>query len=850
MTSELAKQCLCGNVFASDALYCRMCGLKRPYKDKCLECGNTFLDDSVYCRKCGAKRPEKDKCLNCSNIYTEDSIYCRMCGVKRPEPKGTSDEVIKTLPTAPPKPVPQIALLEPIPVLERDDGTGSADIPMKSDAVDLPHRSTQKTPPASTKAVGADPVMAAKEAADAARRAGGYPSEIALAAGSAAADSARADGKPPAENGTMAASAAKTHGGCPPDVAKAAGDAASKAAQITKRPVSEVAKFAADAARAAGGSDDDVCLAAADAAAEAAIAAGKSPSEVGKAAADAVKAAGGTPQHIRKAAAAAAARAAVAAGKSPAQVAKSAADAAKKFGATSSELACLAGDAAALAAMTSGKSPSEVGKAAAVSAKAHGGSQADVTKAAADGAARAAIKAKHLPADVAKASSDAAKAEGGSPADLAKAAADSAARAAIAAGHTPSEAGKVVETVLKTFSSLPSVDTPVSDATATVMAPVLTAQVAQIATATAVAAPTLEAQVVQIATTTTVTLAQSSASIKSKSEEALHKLEQHGQHLEDKYGSLFDKIDTSGDGQLSHDELKAYVAKTLGALKELGVKSVDAFIREADTDGDGEVSRDEFQAYFTYVNLDKDACYNALFDGVDVDGSGDLTFQEVRDYPWYKNPKLCQILGIVNWHSTVAGLPRMDKNKDGKISREEFVSYLKAQQENNIGNAWAQAVSSDSGVKKPEAAWKQARANPVYQKGSGKGKKRKADDDFNKCWDFAAGYCYRGKRCHYTHDQTSQVDQKTLDQHHAHCVRVAKEAGINLNKQAMNELQTLTAQDAENLLWSLGDGGANEHVWDKSGYVIHNARRFRMQAGSKAHPDWEWYHGKNKRARW
>lgn len=59
----------CGNMFAPDAIFCRMCRTKRPGADGlkhaveeqevCTGCGNVFMPDAVFCRKCGAEKPQK-----------------------------------------------------------------------------------------------------------------------------------------------------------------------------------------------------------------------------------------------------------------------------------------------------------------------------------------------------------------------------------------------------------------------------------------------------------------------------------------------------------------------------------------------------------------------------------------------------------------------------------------------------------------------------------------------------------------------------------------------------------------------------------------------------------------------
>eukprot|EP00930_Biecheleria_cincta_P075433 TRINITY_DN625_c1_g1_i1.p1 TRINITY_DN625_c1_g1~~TRINITY_DN625_c1_g1_i1.p1 ORF type:complete len:975 (+),score=327.07 TRINITY_DN625_c1_g1_i1:85-3009(+) len=335
------------------------------------------------------------------------------------------------------------------------------------------------------------------------------------------------------------------------------------------------------------------------------------------------------------------------------------------------------------------------------------------------------------------------------------------------------------------------------------------------------------------------------------SSQVIEDSEKLGAELEAKFGSLFDKIDTSSDGKLSAQALKDWVSKNeaaaaAAASMELGIGKIDDFVKEAATDGDGEVDRDDFLGYFAHVNTDKDKCFNALFDAIDVNGDGVLTFQEVRDYQWHKNTKFFQLLGIYGWHSMVA---QMDTNNDGKIDRKEFVDYLKNKQK--AGDAGQQAFPDA----KSTPAWKQARAMPTPgtgkggDKGGGKGGAKVGKSDPNRCWDFDGGYCYRGARCCYKHYKTTQQDQATLDAHHKQCSNICKQAGINLSQEAHNELQTLKVVDAQNLICSLGAGGQNEGVLDKNHFVIHSARRLRAQAGVSAHPDWEWYHGRNKRAR-
>lgn len=58
----------CGNIYAPDAIFCRICRTKRPnaaeetneVELQVCSCGNVFMQDAVFCRRCGAERPKVD----------------------------------------------------------------------------------------------------------------------------------------------------------------------------------------------------------------------------------------------------------------------------------------------------------------------------------------------------------------------------------------------------------------------------------------------------------------------------------------------------------------------------------------------------------------------------------------------------------------------------------------------------------------------------------------------------------------------------------------------------------------------------------------------------------------------
>jgi len=301
--------------------------------------------------------------------------------------------------------------------------------------------------------------------------------------------------------------------------------------------------------------------------------------------------------------------------------------------------------------------------------------------------------------------------------------------------------------------------------------------------------------------------------------------EEKGKKLEEKYEKLFDEIDSRKAGVLTNEDIEKYFgAMSPVARAELGIGGWRDFLKEADIDGNGQVDKIEFVVYFTHVNLEKERCYAALFDAIDADGDGHCSMEEVRDYEWHGNAKLFQMLGVANWHAMVA---KMDTDGDGQISRQEFLDYMSTRL----------LTATDPGTDRPRAAWKHAPALP-----------QRAGDG-SKCWDYSAGYCYRGSKCRYAHEDASVVDQAVLDAHWRFCMQEASAAGVNLSTEALDELQTLTEADAKALILSIAHGGDHESVFDKNHYVVHTVRRTRMKAASKEHPDHAWYHGPSKRRR-
>jgi len=303
--------------------------------------------------------------------------------------------------------------------------------------------------------------------------------------------------------------------------------------------------------------------------------------------------------------------------------------------------------------------------------------------------------------------------------------------------------------------------------------------------------------------------------------------------LEKKFGEIFDEIDTDGNGFMSLRELRQYVGHHNEAARvQMGIGRWEDFLREVDGNKDGKVSRDEFLAYFTHVNLDRQQCYEALFEAIDANGDGSLSWEEVRNYRWHENAKLFQMLGISSWHAMISDMTRGSATE---IDKQSFVNYLMHRpttgtlpnsMDMNIEPAWRAARRMPARLLDAAAT----SSNRAPTSGSRRKKSAAASGGEDVCWDFQAGYCSRGSRCHYKHSMAGAVEEAELDAHRAYCKRVAAEVGLNLSGEALIEMQTMDEQAAGALIRSLGHGGDHEHVHDKNYYAIHFARRSRASA--------------------
>merc|ERR1711920_556643 len=174
--------------------------------------------------------------------------------------------------------------------------------------------------------------------------------------------------------------------------------------------------------------------------------------------------------------------------------------------------------------------------------------------------------------------------------------------------------------------------------------------------------------------------------------------------------------------------------------------------------------------------LDEDRCFGALFDAIDISGDGTLAYGEIRDYQWYKNPRVFQLLGISNFTDMVGN---MDADGNGKVDRQEFIDYMKKL---GLNLSWKTAV-------KTSTEWGTSCSF------ENRGTKRKADD----------------VACDGTDD----------------LVAAAKKSEFTLSAEALAELKKVSSEDAKGLLKDLGQGGKYYDVQeeDKNFFIIQELRR-------------------------
>jgi len=162
--------------------------------------------------------------------------------------------------------------------------------------------------------------------------------------------------------------------------------------------------------------------------------------------------------------------------------------------------------------------------------------------------------------------------------------------------------------------------------------------------------------------------------LQNEKREDLETMQEYAAELKEEFTKAFKDMDKDGDGSVTPDELKNFVATKDSAIEvKLGIGSWDDFVAKADADGDGKITQDEFVNYAVNLKIDIEMLAGVLFDAMDANCDNVVSFDEVKDYEWLRNPHIFQVLGFDDFRTMVASI---DADKNEKIEREEFIKFF------------------------------------------------------------------------------------------------------------------------------------------------------------------------------
>ena len=131
----------------------------------------------------------------------------------------------------------------------------------------------------------------------------------------------------------------------------------------------------------------------------------------------------------------------------------------------------------------------------------------------------------------------------------------------------------------------------------------------------------------------------------------------------------FDKMDKNKDGQVDLLEFCYHCYK----FSEYKLEEIEVLFKKLDVNGDGKISWEEYLAYMLKRHAEwKEKVLTQIFVRLDKNGDGKITVPELKE---------CGILGfghVLTDKEIEEFMLKVDTNKDGVISKEEFVNYMES----------------------------------------------------------------------------------------------------------------------------------------------------------------------------
>ncbi|KER20620.1 hypothetical protein T265_10876 [Opisthorchis viverrini] len=130
--------------------------------------------------------------------------------------------------------------------------------------------------------------------------------------------------------------------------------------------------------------------------------------------------------------------------------------------------------------------------------------------------------------------------------------------------------------------------------------------------------------------------------------------------------ALFEKLDVNWQDKITQEELHKGMLE-LGAT-EADVESLMSFL---DMDDDGLISKNEYHVALC-MSLDPEIDWDIVFEQLDCDRSGDISVTELK-HVFDRIGIPIMTSGIMQW------IKQHDKNNDGKLDYQEFLSFVGTQ---------------------------------------------------------------------------------------------------------------------------------------------------------------------------